>query len=341
MSLSFRALSLVLVWSVFIALAIGSKSYDPEEEIERDPVDYSVSISSIGNIVWEDGESTDTVSAVSLIGIINQAAGSAATLRPGSVSFGNTSEFDISVLPGSADNLLRGDISVEVSQALTFDDDRNAETGQLSIRFDGTTTLITFPSDSSDVQIQSGTSEAITISLNELRERFSDENQEINLRAASKSWSIFENLWLAARITETVQREIDDQLSMLTSMGRDQPLTLECDNPNATPTPERTLRWTIDATGTGSGEASNGDSFASTYRNCNLVSDSRFLQGDLTISSYNFLNSDDAPRQMSYDAAAANLFTAVDNIDISTPAPTRERFDGTLRINVLEPATTL
>lgn len=336
MSLSYRAPALLLTWGVFIALAIGSKSYDPEEPIVRDPVDYTVSISNIGSVVLENGDTTDTLSAVTLTGVYNQAGGSAPTLRSGGVVFNTSSEFDIDVEPTDADNTLRGNIQVTVNQSLTFDNDRTVQTGQLSVLFGGTTTLVTFPSDSSDVQLQTGTNAAVTISLDELRERFSDEDQELNLRAASKSWSTFENLWLTARITETVHREIDSQLSMLTSMGRNQPLTVACDNPTATPTPEHTLNWTTDAAGIGSGEAGNDDSFDSVSRNCSYASDGRFLQGDLTLADYIYRKAETELQQMSFDAEASNLFIARENIDTSTTALVRERIDGTLRINVAE-----
>ena len=65
---SLTPLGLVLVWTAGLLLAIGSKSYDPEDEVLVDPVIVDFSVTNSGTVSVANGSSIDSISSLIISG---------------------------------------------------------------------------------------------------------------------------------------------------------------------------------------------------------------------------------------------------------------------------------
>lgn len=331
----FSRLALMAVGLAGIALAVGSKSYDPDDDEPVDPVLVDFVVSANGDITLENGSTLDTVSTATLSGSFEKGGNDEITLRNVPVTLDIGTTFDLEVVPNDGENLLVGTLSAAVSQALEFGVERSPEAGQISLTRDDTTTLITFAADSDNVDVAVGSETPVTLSFADLRTLFSDTDRDLDLRFASKAYRTLENLWLVARISETAQEDIRNNLDMLESIGLASTLDLTCDSTDGTPTPSYRVAWTVDPAGTGNGTPGAGDSFELSWFNCLDNGDTRYLQNSARLSNYQ-LDNDSLPRNRSYSFVLSSTFFGEDAVDTLVPSLTQSRIDGTLQISATE-----
>ncbi len=329
---------LMTIWVAGLLLAVGSKSYDPEEEAPVDSVMVDFSVANSGTIALNNGNTTDSVTSLLISGSFVKGGNATITLREVPVELDTNTTFAVSINPTEGDNLLEGDLIVGVSQALEFGLDRLPASGQLSLVRNGTTTLITFDGDANNVVIAVGATTLSPLSFDDFRTLFSDGDRDLDERFASKAYRTLETLWLMARFSETTQQEVNSNLEMLESMGFNSALDLTCSNAGGTPAPAYTATWTVDAAGTGLGSPGDDDTFELSWTNCQFDSDDRYLQGVLQIANFQ-LNNDVTPRSMSFSSVFSTTLVAEGVIDATSPSLTRDRISGTLVVNAAEGET--
>ncbi|NNF16821.1 MAG: hypothetical protein HKN70_08730 [Gammaproteobacteria bacterium] len=332
---SFQKLAgLAIVWCAAILLAVGSKSYDPDPAPVLPPVMVDFVVANGGLIEFSNGTTDDSVNMANLRGSFEKPANDRITLREVPVSFDVNTSWAASVLPADPDELLRGEFSAAVTDPLEFGFDRQPAIGQIRSDFAGTSTLVTFSATGASVTLQIGGGVAQTQGFQDFRNAYTDSNRDLNERMASKAYRTLENLWLVSRISETLHREIEQQLQMFESVGLQSSLELECDNPNGTPAPSHVMRWSNDVSD--AGNAGNGDNFTVNWRNCLRNADGRYLEADMNIENYQLAN-DTAPRMMSYTAEALSLFFAARELPAgSFPDENQERVTGRFIVSANE-----
>lgn len=328
-------IGLLALWAVGIVLALGSKAYDPDDDEEVAPVEVNFVVTSNGNVVVENGSTVDTVSAATLMGTFEKGGNDAITLRNVPVTFDTNTRLTLSVAPNEGDNLLTGSVEVSVSQALEFGVERLPASGELSLLRDGTTTLITFDGDADNVIVAVGSETPLTLSFDDLRTLFSDQDRELDERFASKAYRTLETLWLVSRISETVQEDINTNLELIESMGFSSPLTLTCDNEGETPAPSYSVAWTVDPAGAGIDEPGSGDTFEMSWFNCFDNDNDRYYQSGARLANYQRDN-DTLPRTRSYSFVMSDTLVATETIDSGVPTLVRSRIDGTMEVSATE-----
>ncbi len=331
--------SLLALWLIGLLLATGSKVDDRDEEEPVDPVTVAFVVTGNGDVTLENGDTIDTVSSLMVSGSFVKGGNAAITLREVPVTLDTTTTFNLGVVPTDGDNLLDGSLEVNITQDLEFGLDRLPTSGELSLLRDGTTTLITFNGDSNNVAVAVGNDTPISLSFDNLRSYFSDQDQSLDERFASKAYRALESIWLISRFSETAQLAITDNLDTLESMGRNSALSLTCGNTTGTPSPSYSVTWTVDPAGTGLGQPGNGDTFEMSWLNCLFSDDNRYLQSGFRIANYQ-LENDVAPRNMSYSAILNSTLISEEALDTTTSSPslTNGRVDGTLLVSATEGA---
>lgn len=329
---------LVLIWFAGLMIAIGSKSYDPDEDIPVEPVIVDFSVSNSGFVSIENGSSIDNISSLTISGSFEKGGNSAITLRDVPVAMDTNTSFAVSLVAAEGDDLLEGAIEVEVTEVLEFGLDRLPGSGQLSLVRNGTTTLITFDGNASNVVIAVGSTTLSPLSFSDFRALFSDKDRDLDTRFASKAYRTLETLWLMTRFSETAQQTISSNLDTLESMGFNMSLSLTCSNAGGTPAPAYSVTWTVDPAGAGLGSPGDDDTFEYSWTNCQFNSDDRYLQGLLQIANYQ-LNNDITPRSMSYSGVYSTVLIAEEAIESTPPSLTRSRISGTLVVSATEGAT--
>ncbi len=103
---SLTPLGLVLVWTAGLLLAIGSKSYDPEDEVLVDPVIVDFSVTNSGTVSIANGSSIDSVSSLIISGSFEKGGNSTITLREVPVNLDTNTSFAVSIIPTEGDDLL-------------------------------------------------------------------------------------------------------------------------------------------------------------------------------------------------------------------------------------------
>lgn len=335
---SFTITALMLVWLAGILLAVGSKSYDPDEEEPVPPVLVEFSVANNGTISVEDGSTNDSITNVVISGSFEKGGSDDITLREVPVYLDTSTTFTASVTPTEGANLLEGTLVVEISQQLEFGLDRLPSSGQLSFGRNGTTTLITFDGNADNVIVAVGNTTLPALSFNDFRDVYSDQDRALDERFASKAYRTLETLWLMSRFSETAQRTIAGNLDLIEAMGFNSPLELTCSNAGGSPTPAYSVAWTVDPAGSGLGTAGDGDTFEYSMSNCELSSEDRFFQQAVQIAGYQ-LNNDEPPRGMSYTAVFSSMIIAEETIESAIPALTRQRISGTLSVSADEGET--
>ncbi len=331
---SLRMAALLATWCAAVLLALGSSTFDDDEE-PAPPVTVNFDVSNSGNVRLMDGSTTDTVTGLTILGSFEKAADDRITLRQEPVLLGTGTAWAADVLRSSdPDDLLVGDFTADVTDTLQFGFDRQPSFGQFSSNFEGNTTIVTFSDTGAAVTVQTGTAAAQTLGFQEFRGALSDSDRNLDLRMASKAYRVLENLWQVTRISETLHREIEQQLSMLQSMGLQTSLELNCDNPMSMNMPSYVMRWLNDAADIGN--AGNGDNFSAIWRNCRISADGRWLEGEMEIENYQLAN-DMNPRSMSYTAEPRTLFFATQELEpASFPAENQERVNGDIVVSASE-----
>ncbi|MEL7450331.1 MAG: hypothetical protein AAFN78_14045 [Pseudomonadota bacterium] len=331
---SLRMAALIATWCAAVLLALGSSTFDEDNEEEPPPITVNFDVSNRGDVRILDGITADTATSFTILGSFEKAANDRITLRQVPVLLNTGTAWAAGVLPDDPENLLVGDFVAQVTDTLEFGFDRQPAFGQFSSDLDGTTTIVTFSDTGDDVTIQTGTATAQTLSFRNFRDAADDTNRDVDLRMASKAYGLLENLWLVTRISETVHREIEQQLSMLQSIGLQTNLDLTCDNPMSMNAPTYVMRWLNDVADIGN--AGNGDNFSAAWRNCLIDADGRWLESEMEIENFQLAN-DANPRSMSYTAEARILFFATQELEpLPSPAENQERVNGDIVVSASE-----
>ncbi|MEM7082723.1 MAG: hypothetical protein AAF465_08315 [Pseudomonadota bacterium] len=335
MTARLSAFLLIVLWLAAVLLAVGSKSYDPDEDEPVAPVLVDVSVINSGAITIENGDTRDSVSDLTLSVQFEKGGNAGITLREVPVDLDTSTGFDLEIIANDGENLLDGSVSVNVTSALDFGLARQPDAGQLSLLRDGTSTLITF--DSTGVGVATGTATSVLIGFDDFRTLYLDQDRDLDQRFASKAYQVLETVWLMSRFGETAQQNITDNIDMLESMGRGNSLDLTCGN-STDATATYALVWTTDPAGDGLGQAGNGDAFEFSWGNCLFSNDDRYLDNEMQIANYQ-LNNDTQPRSLSMSAIYSSTIFGEGTISSSLPSTTQLRIDGTLVITAIEGAT--
>lgn len=336
--------SLALIWAAGIATILASSLEEEEPFVPPEPVNVAFTLASLANPLTRTIDTrVAELDDLLVTGDYRANKGARLTLDRTSLTLDLNTRFTIRMTATDPDETLDGTADFSVTDPLDVGIDHNPVGGQFQSVYrseDGdTTTLVTVTGSGVNVAIGGAMQQSLNWSDFEARE--DDSNAEIDLRLASAAYNMIETVLRVTLLTENIVDDVEQNKTMLESLGllADPPLSLDCDNTQTQGEGESVLLWTADPPGAGAGSVGANDGFEARYENCRDAGSNRFLQNNVSLSSY---NPADSSGFSVFGVAAdfSELFvseTETSNLT-AVPRPTSPRIDGGLSLLYVETA---